>query len=178
MLIEMYVDELGSSFSTPESEYMEIENRLRRHIFGDMECRFKAGVTPSNISPSTCIYVIDFGALACYRSGSEWRADYLSRELIRAIEDHPDTCFFIWSSFTVKNYQYIAVEDKGLDCWDDYNKPKNIFLWDDYSSEKEEKIFDTVRKLLQLPEVPSQIKEFYMWKNLNNDLLPTDEEMD
>lgn len=182
--IEMYVDELASCVSTPESEYEDIEWDLRRYIFGDAECRFKAGVTPSQISPSTCIYVVDFGALACYGSGFEWKADRLSRELIRAIEDNPSVIFLLWSRFTVNNYQYIALEDKGLDCWSDYNQPKNVILFDDFKSECKDDRLNTTRKLLGLPEPIVDLDEYYNKKLKNiitkedDDILSSDEEVD
>lgn len=176
LTVEMYVDELASCVSTPDEEYMDIEEDLRRHIFGDSQVRFKCGVTPKNISPSTCIYVIDFGALSCYGSGQEYVADRLSRELITSIDNYPSTYFILWSSFTVRHYQYIACEDKGLDCLTDLQKPANVFLWEGYSREANIKQLDKIRQLLGLPVIPDE--ESRTAKRTDDGILSPDEEMD
>lgn len=172
----MYVDQLASCVSTPESEYRDIELDLRRYIFGEDNVRFRTDVPPWDLSSAT-IYVIDFGALACYGSGSESTADCLTRELIRKIEDCPDTFFFLWSSMTVSNYKYMACESAGLDCLDDYRIPSNVFLFDSYSSEDSEKQFTKVRELLGLPK-PDIDENKYIDERLKNSIVNKEDEDD
>lgn len=141
-----YVDELASLSTTQEEEYEEIKDEFRRSVFGKHKFIYRTDILPNDIPPNTDVYVIDFGALSCYMMDA--RADRISRDLIAAIDNNPSTLFVLYSSFTVKHYQYIACEDKGLDCLTDLDCPRNVFLMNSYSIDEMNKMFAKIQALL------------------------------
>lgn len=173
----MYVDELASCMSTPASEYREIELDLREYIFGEAEVDFVVDVNPFNIQAGTTVYVIDFGALAYYGSGFEWKADRFSWQLLQEIKDKPNTFFILWSSFTVSSYKYIACEDKGLYRLTDLDKPANVFFMDSFSLDQQKTVLDKIRVLLGLPK-PVIDKDKYITKRLENTIVDKEEDND
>jgi hypothetical protein len=101
----MLVDDAGTSVTTPEQEYASIEEHLR-HEFANV-FDFRRGKRPHDLTGRRPdLYVIDYGGLSagCPGGAGEAITDRLMRELIRQIDDHPNTAFVLWSSFTESWY--------------------------------------------------------------------------
>lgn len=109
MRIGMFVDWVGAT-KTQEDEYKEIEEFVMAAIGPGH--KFESNVPPHKISNHD-VYVIDFGGLSAM--GSRDSYSVLVHELIRKIEDKPNTLFVIWSNFTFRAYRQEMLERLGLE---------------------------------------------------------------
>jgi hypothetical protein len=96
MRIGMCLDFMGCGEMTQDDEYTEIEKQFCK-ILGK-KCSFVRDMYPHLLSNDMVdIYVFDFGGMM---PGCQDTIDSHVRELIKQIEDHPNTLFVIWSDFT------------------------------------------------------------------------------
>lgn len=156
----MYVDDVASLGSTPSSEYEGHQEDLTDRVFGKAQVTFKRGVMPRHLRDHPCdVYLIDFGGLAAQIG--EGRGDLISRDLLEAVREYPDTYFLIWSSFSSRYFKGelfealaeevgdAAAEDLSLS---DVKVPATVLLWPDEGSEDD--TLDLLRRYLGLPELP------------------------
>ena len=99
--IGMLVDFMGGGDKTPEDEYQEIENLFKEIL--EETATFTRDIFPDKLSNDFVdIYVFDFGGLL---PGYDSLIESHVSELIRQIEDHPNTLFVIWSNFTGETFK-------------------------------------------------------------------------
>lgn len=108
MRIAMFVDWVGA-IRTEDEEYLEIRQFVEAAIGTDH--KFETKVAPHKLLNHD-VYVIDFGGLSAM--GSRDSYSVLVHELIRQVEDRPNTLFVIWSNFTFKAYREEMLERLGL----------------------------------------------------------------
>jgi len=107
MKIAMLVDFMGSGEKTAEDEYDEIEEKFS-DVLGK-ENTFIRQVRPDELSNNPVdVYVFDFGGLL---PGVSSLINSYHRELAKQVEDHPNTLFVIWSSFTGNEYNQFLCEE-------------------------------------------------------------------
>ena len=107
LVVAVYVDEYSMTEVTPDEEYSAIESGLRRAVKNDLD--FRVRLDPyalSGLCPD--IYVFDYGGASLFDADS---AGWVMRELLRQIDDHPNTLFIIWSSYTWREYAGLLREE-------------------------------------------------------------------
>jgi hypothetical protein len=101
---------MGSSFQEPEEEYAEIKKIFCQELgLNPEEITFVPEVMPHKLQGmSTDIYVIDYGGML---PGSDDLIRSIFRDVIRLIEDRPNTLFVIWSQFSMNWYRELVKEE-------------------------------------------------------------------
>ncbi len=159
----LYTDEVASLSSTPEEEYEELEDDVRRRLVGfdPGAVQFTRGVLPDKLRDHPCdVYVIDFGGIVAY---PEWRArgNLVGANLLAAARETPSTYFLVWSSMSAEWFKgrlYDELIDKmggdGDACYDDSLVPPNVLLYPSgYETRDVEAQWAKLRGYLGLPEV-------------------------
>jgi len=95
-----------------ELEYEAIEKELRSEL-DDFELSIERNVLPHKLANRPFdIYLFDFGGMM---PGCEDMVEGHYRELIRQIENHPNSVFILYSSFSVRWYkECMELESKEL----------------------------------------------------------------
>lgn len=107
MKIYVYVDWMGGMFETPEEEYEQIKIQLELALETD-KFIYKTEIPPWKLeNEKVDVYIIDFGGLL---PGSEDSIRSIYRELIKQIEEKPNTLFILWSHFTCEWYADVMEE--------------------------------------------------------------------
>lgn len=105
----LFLDEYASMMSSQEEEYEELEKLLRETV----PCEsfyFRRNVTPQELAgQSPDIYAFDIGGM-CYEDHSGDRRLNWCHNVIRQVEDHPDTLFVPFSEMT-SDYWKFAIEE-------------------------------------------------------------------
>jgi len=131
MKIGMLVDFMGGGGRTPEEEYAEIEEMFSLAL--NHPTTFVRNVQPHQLSnESFDVYVFDYGGLA---PGSGSLFGDMMHELHRQIEDHPNTLFVIWSSFTGMMYEALLRQETKL-----IENQHNLVIANGLTDELEDKI--------------------------------------
>lgn len=111
MKIAALVDPMGTSRQSPDEEYAEILE-LFAEILGidSQKIDFRKDVYPWELSNGSYdVYVMDYGGMM---PGCESTIASLFREMIRQIQEHPNTLFFIWSAFTAAYWYKLMIEEE------------------------------------------------------------------
>lgn len=106
----MLVDPMAGFDRTTDDEYDSIEEAFRKAFKNDFE--FRRDVHPRRLEGEVPdIYVMDFGGMIGV--GCDGMTDDVYRGLRQQIDDHPNTVFVLWSSFTEQFYMNLMVEEYG-----------------------------------------------------------------
>jgi len=109
MTIWMYVDEFSSMMSSTAKEYAEIRGCFRKWLpkHKILFCKDKRPHELANARPD--IYVFDIGGL-CYVDYSGNQRHNFCHEVVRQVEDHPNTLFVPWTSMTRASLRFAMTE--------------------------------------------------------------------
>ncbi len=102
MIICALVDHMGCLDMTPEDEYEQIKTWMER-ILETKDFVFKTDVQPWDLKNQLVdVYIIDYGGVM---PGCDGMIEGIYRELIKQIEEKPNTLFVLWSQFTCRWYE-------------------------------------------------------------------------
>jgi len=102
VLVGIFVDFMGTFDTTSDQEMDYIEMLFREDIEG-FNFKFKRGVHPHQLANQPLdVYVFDFGGLL---PGCDDMMSSQYRELLKQIEDHPNTIFLIWGALSPVYYK-------------------------------------------------------------------------
>jgi hypothetical protein len=122
MKIWMYVDQFATLDSSPEEEYDEIRAWIKAQL-PDVKLQFKQDVDPYKLKNARCdVYLFDIGGL-CYVDHSGEKRISLCHEVLRQVEDHPNTLFVPWTSMT-RDYLRAALQDLLPEFESSHESPK------------------------------------------------------
>jgi len=111
MKICAYVDFMGTTLHTPEEEYIFMKKAIMGFLdISEENLIFVKNVYPYELRNNPCdLYIFDYGGVmpGCYDTVF---SHY--RELVRQIQDKPNTLFLIWSAFSARNYYVDAVKEE------------------------------------------------------------------
>jgi hypothetical protein len=109
MIVGMFFDENASLMATKEEEYAEAEEELKS-LLPDQRLLVQHDLQPYELQNNPLkLYLFDVGGLGAY-VGHSW-AFSLIREVVKRVEDMPDTLFVLWSSFTCSWYWDLVKEE-------------------------------------------------------------------
>jgi hypothetical protein len=132
MIIWLFTDEFATMGSTQEEEYEEIEELFRQMLPGE-KLLFERNKRPSQLANGSAdVYVFDIGGM-CYVDHSGERRKSWCHDVLRQVEDRPNTLFVPWTSMTGDYLRYVLQEM--LPEWDDPDAelpepkaPPNVWL--------------------------------------------------
>ena len=127
VLVGIFVDPIGVMDMTPEEEMDYIEMLFREDIKG-FNFEFKRELTPHELSnQSVDVYVFDFGGLL---PGCDSLIVSMYRDLLKQIEDHPNTLFFIYGALSPMYYKDELEQMFGEELYEGELKFVNVVLKD------------------------------------------------
>lgn len=108
MIVWLYVDQFASMLTTVEEEYEGLERLFRESL--DCALVFHRDKYPHELR-NGCpdIYLFDIGGL-CYVDHSGDRRHDFCHEVVRAVEEHPNTLFIPWTSMTRDMFRFALTE--------------------------------------------------------------------
>lgn len=99
----MLVDFAGSYDKTDDEEYAEIEEMIKLALPQNTNLDFHRNIQPYALdNQSFDVYIFDFGGLL---PGCDSLMSSMLNEFSKQVENHPNTLFIIWSSFTGRMYE-------------------------------------------------------------------------
>lgn len=139
------VDEAGWSQQTQAEEYQEIQNTLE--IILQCPIHMELDVLPHMLSNRTfAIYVFDYGGMSLWCS-----LDSHYKQFFNQLQEHPNSLFIIWSSFTAEDYKNYITYDLGADA----NAP-NLIIYDPFDYESIRAWFPDMEFLPEEPKTALQ----------------------
>ena len=130
MKVYALVDWMGAGGLTADEEYVEIENEIKEIVGRPFV--YKTEVYPYKLENDPVdIYIIDFGGVL---PGAESMVVDVYRQVLKQIEDKPNTLFVLWSTFTQRWYANIIETD-----FPELTSPPNVICRQDDSA------WDTIR---------------------------------
>ena len=117
MNVLFFNDPVGTYFGeTPEEEAESCREILEELVFENKKFQFESTMNPMDLENKKYdILLFDFGGMGMGASGM---VASLSRQILKLIEDRPNTLFVAWSSFTTR-----FLEDE---CEDELGKHVNL----------------------------------------------------
>jgi len=112
LTVYAYVDPTSAaaySYST-ENEYAEMKRTLEDALCCAIE--MKTDIPPHDLkNRSPDIYVIDYGGIGAL--GASMLSECVFSEFAEAVEEHPNTLFIVWSSFSEGFYRAAIANELG-----------------------------------------------------------------
>jgi hypothetical protein len=116
LTVWLFTDPYASMGSTQEEEYDNIEKQLTEMLPG-LQLTFHRDKQPSLLSNANPdLYVFDVGGMCKVDFGGHMRRNW-AHNLMRQIDDHPNTLFIPWSQMTGDSIR--SVMQEFLPEWDD-----------------------------------------------------------
>lgn len=147
----LYVDDYASLMSTPEEEYEQLEQELRRDLFRGVDVSFRTGVAIKDIPPDCDLYVIDYGGIASADITGR-RGEHYAKTLAAKVAEMPSCYFMVWSSFSSRYFEFELQVRVAADDWEDGPVPPNVVLYPDGGCDEIDAAYARLRALLGIPD--------------------------